>query len=402
MLPVAVEHPRRMEHIWLLLLVVAIIGLAKGLDVEGNSTVSSAGFGYELTVTGLDAVNYNMQKDHLRSKEYHQIIVAEIEDLRKLVANTEALVMKQNNILNNIEMQMKKVIRNAEIIEEIPIMKNQLEMLAYNITRILSDTSKINRAQQTLATTEMLNDFLLQQMGDSIRTKATKSSFTRMVTLEATQLPQSCLDVGSPRSGIHRIHPQPGFKESFEVYCDQTYLDGGWTVIQNRFDGSVNFYRGWNEYEHGFGNLRDGEFWLGLSKIHELTYSKKHELHIVMEDFDGKTVVAKYSNMQVGGPEEKYILNSLGTYSGDAGDSLSYAVTRKFTTLDSDNDAHSPDNCAVQYKSGWWMAACHESNLNGLYLKGKREEFATMMCWKAFRGYNYGLKRSRMMIRPVS
>lgn len=181
-----------------------------------------------------------------------------------------------------------------------------------------------------------------------------------MLTLEAKQLPQFCADVGALRSGVQRIHPQPGFKDSFEVYCDQTYLEGGWTVIQNRFDGSVNFYRGWNEYEHGFGNLRDGEFWLGLSKIHELTYSKKHELHIVMEDFDGKTVVAKYSHMQVGGPEEKYALNSLGTYSGDAGDSLSYAVSSMFSTLDSDNDAHAPDNCAVQYKSGWWMAACHE------------------------------------------
>ena len=27
-------------------------------------------------------------------------------------------------------------------------------------------------------------------------------------------------------------------------------------------DGSVDFYRGWEEYQYGFGNLR-GEHWLG-------------------------------------------------------------------------------------------------------------------------------------------
>lgn len=392
------HHPsHRPSSRLLVLVVIQAVALWTWSDAEGNGTVSTAGFGYELTVTGLDAVNYNMQKEHLRSKEYNQVLMAEIEDLRKRVTSTETLVMKQVTAINSVEVQLKRLLKNAEIMDEVPTIKNALEMLSFNVSRILSDTGKIHRVQQTLATTEMLNDFILQHIGSQQRSKSSSRTFT----LEAKQLPQSCADVGALRSGVQRIHPQPGFKDSFEAYCDQDYLEGGWTVIQNRFDGSVNFYRGWNEYEHGFGNLHDGEFWLGLSKIHELTYSKKHELHIVMEDFDGKTVVAKYSHLQVGGPEEKYALNSLGTYSGDAGDSLSYAVSMKFSTLDSDNDKHAPDNCAVTYKSGWWMTACHESNLNGLYLEGERKEFATMMCWKAFRGYNYGLKRSRMMIRPV-
>lgn len=53
------------------------------------------------------------------------------------------------------------------------------------------------------------------------------------------------------------------------MYCEQQFENGGWLVFQNRFDGGVDFYRSWDEYRHGFGTL-DGEFWLGLEKLHQV------------------------------------------------------------------------------------------------------------------------------------
>ncbi|CAF4021142.1 unnamed protein product, partial [Rotaria sp. Silwood1] len=44
----------------------------------------------------------------------------------------------------------------------------------------------------------------------------------------------------------------------------------GWTVIQRRINGTIDFYRGWDDYKNGFGDLHT-EFWLGNEKIHQLT-----------------------------------------------------------------------------------------------------------------------------------
>ncbi|EAT40323.1 AAEL007942-PA [Aedes aegypti] len=210
-------------------------------------------------------------------------------------------------------------------------------------------------------------------------------------------VPQTC---SNHSSGIQPVQPQFGYNEPFLVVCDQDYSGGGWTIIQNRFNGAVNFYRGWKAYEDGFGDLF-GEYWLGLKKIHELTYARHHELRIVLEDFDGNTVWARYSDFSVAGPEEKYKVKSLGSYSGTAGDSFRMVLNQYFSTLDADNDQLQNGNCAVLYQSGWWHKECHLSNLNGLYLPGPQQEYATMMCWKEFRGHYYGLKSSRMMIRAV-
>lgn len=81
-----------------------------------------------------------MQKEHLRSKEYNQALLAEIEDLRKRVTSTESLVMKQVNALNSVEVQLKRLLKNAEMMDEVPTIKNALEMLSFNVSKVLSDT----------------------------------------------------------------------------------------------------------------------------------------------------------------------------------------------------------------------------------------------------------------------
>ena len=123
---------------------------------------------------------------------------------------------------------------------------------------------------------------------------------------------------------------------------------GGWTVFQRRKDGSVDFYRNWTDYEEGFGDL-NGEFWLGLSKMHRLTQDgTDYTLRVDLEDFENETRYAKYTTFNIGDSTTNYTI-TLGGYSGDAGDSLSGHNGRKFTTKDRDNDQVGDGNRAVIY-----------------------------------------------------
>ena len=117
---------------------------------------------------------------------------------------------------------------------------------------------------------------------------------------------------GQRNSGVYRINLH-GSGE-FDVFCDQTTAGGGWTVFQKRQDGSVDFYRGWSDYKQGFGNL-NGEYWLGLDKIHRLTNSGNYKLRVDLEDFTGNIAYAEYGSFGVADEGNKYLL-SVGSYSG--------------------------------------------------------------------------------------
>ena len=170
---------------------------------------------------------------------------------------------------------------------------------------------------------------------------------------------------------------------------------GGWTVFQRRMDGSQNFYLYWKNYDLGFGKLYE-EFWLGLNKIHRLTTSSS-SLRVDLEDFVGKKKYAKYSVYSVGNALAQYNL-SIGGYSGNAGNSLSWHHGIKFSTRDRDNDVWS-GNCAQSYKGAWWYRNCHQSNLNGQYLFGPQGSYAKGVNWYHWKGYNYSLKFTEMKLR---
>jgi len=204
----------------------------------------------------------------------------------------------------------------------------------------------------------------------------------------------------SAKSGVYII--QLSEAHSSEVFCEMTSLYYGWTVIQRRINGSVNFHRGWNEYEKGFGP-KDGEHWIGLKSINELTRKVPTTLRIELTNFDDETRWVEYSLFYV--DEGPFYKLSFEGYSGNAGDSLGIPESmhrgQSFSTHDRDNDL-SIANCAkVLDGGGWWFAACHRANLNGEYHTPKSYNKYQGIIWYTWGGWDQPLKGTKMMVRPM-
>lgn len=146
-------------------------------------------------------------------------------------------------------------------------------------------------------------------------------------------------------------------RETCSKLCDSMLARLDWTVVPRRKDGRVNFNQTWSEYRQGFGNPQ-GEFFLGLEKLHMLTKSQPHELFIYLQNFENQTSFARYDHFLIGDESESFNIKSLGKYSGTAGDALIYHKGMKFSTIDRKNDL-SDFHCAAEWSSGWWFNKCY-------------------------------------------
>ncbi|GFR67741.1 fibrinogen-like protein 1 [Elysia marginata] len=169
---------------------------------------------------------------------------------------------------------------------------------------------------------------------------------------------------------------------------------GGWTVIQRRRDGKVNFTQPWTQYAAGFGNVEQGEdYWLGNEALHHLTKREPLELKIVMEDVFSSVWEATYSRFRVAGRGDNYRIQLSG-YHGNASDALGQCDRMTFSTVDRPGESGSRgEHCARYNGAGWWYPQCHVSNLNGPFPLGMLWFNNAWLDWVQ-------IKTSLMMVRP--
>ncbi|XP_028828312.1 microfibril-associated glycoprotein 4-like [Denticeps clupeoides] len=236
--------------------------------------------------------------------------------------------------------------------------------------------------------------------------------------LTCDELPIDCEEIynnGTTENGVYTIFPA-GPEKPIEVYCDMACAEdesssGQWIVLLRRMDGSVNFYRPWQDYKDGFGN-KEGEFWLGLQNMVLITFSEKYELKVEMEDFEKNKAYAQYSSFSVDPEVDGYKLHVSGFTNGGAGDSLSYHNGMNFSTFDKDQDLNSPYwyyywyyynnyNCAENQEGGFWYNSCFSASPTGIYKWGSNT-MTDGMLWTAWKGQNYSLKKFVMKIKRLS
>ncbi|XP_029621928.1 fibrinogen gamma chain-like isoform X2 [Salmo trutta] len=241
---------------------------------------------------------------------------------------------------------------------------------------------------------------------------------------------KDCQDIankGAKISGLYYVKPLMA-KEQFLVYCEIDSFGRGFTVLQRRRDGSVDFNKDWVQYKEGFGYLSPDdttEFWLGNEKMHLLSTQSSipYVLRIELTDWVGNKKYADYAMFKVGAEVDMYRLTYAYYYGGDAGDAFDgfdfgddpsdkfYTSHNgmQFSTSDKDNDKFQ-GNCAMQDGSGWWMNRCHAAHLNGKYYQGGKytekdageSGYDNGIIWATWHSRWYSMKETTMKIIPTS
>ncbi|XP_069602472.1 tenascin-X isoform X2 [Ranitomeya imitator] len=198
---------------------------------------------------------------------------------------------------------------------------------------------------------------------------------------------------GEVRNGTFTIYLGGDKERTLTVFCDLETDGGGWIVFQRRMDGSTNFYREWDDYKNGFGNLTS-EFWLGNIALHQISSSGSYELRVDLRAGE-EVAFAVYDDFRVEDENENFRLR-LGQYRGDAGDSMSYHNNMIFSTYDRDTQRRILP-CAMSYRGAWWYRNCHYANLNGLYNNNKDHQGIN---WKTWKGFEFSIPFTEMKMRP--
>ncbi|RMC07371.1 hypothetical protein DUI87_16836 [Hirundo rustica rustica] len=234
-----------------------------------------------------------------------------------------------------------------------------------------------NQVNELMNKLVLLNTVILRKHLDPLPYKAVQSH-----GLDCTHIKDTVGSVSKTPSGLYIIHPE-GSNYPFEVLCDMDFRGGGWTVIQKRSDGIVQFQRTWSEYLDGFGDL-NGEFWLGLRKIFDIVNQKAthFSLYVDLESENDKRAYASYDGFWIEDETCSFKIH-LGHYSGNAGDAFrgyrreDNQNSMPFSTFDVDNDGCRP-MCTIKGQpvkscsnfsdnTGWWFNKCGLANLNGVH-----------------------------------
>ncbi|XP_073691320.1 angiopoietin-2a isoform X2 [Garra rufa] len=328
-------------------------------------------------------------ENSISTSKLEKEILQQINEINKL--NEKNSVLEKR--LENIEGK-----KNTEL-ENLKVEKEQLKKLVEKQTDIMKEM------EQQLLRTSTDNSAMKQQQQELTNTVNnlihTMSVGSNSMMQDNPDQYNDCAEVfnlGNKESGVYSMTISDT-KQQFKAYCDMETDGGGWTVIQKRFNGLVDFHQTWKNYTMGFGDI-SGEHWLGNEIISKLTQEKQYVLRIDLIDWEGNTAFSKYEQFLLDGEKQNYRIH-LNGYSGTAGKTSSMGQPGSdFSTKDVDNDK-CVCKCSQMLSGGWWFDACGPSNLNGVYYQqGQNTNRFNGIKWYYWKGSAYSLKATTMMIRP--
>ncbi|KAJ8950648.1 hypothetical protein NQ318_010848 [Aromia moschata] len=274
-------------------------------------------------------------------------------EFRSEISKLEVQVSETSSAVSLLKEDQKNIIESLKAISFTVSTMQDKTNEDHKYLESVDDTVK-NLVRLSNVQNSKLHDHILKEESSSVNPNVTKATIHLVQELKSfeseyksivNKLPRDCGSVEGPE-GIYLISPGDG--QPILAHCQD-----GWTTIQKRYDGSIDFNRDWNEYSNGFGSAT-GEHWLGKQ--------------INIKDIFGKYWQANYADFRVGDYDSGFRLR-VERFSGNASDALDYQNGMEFSTVDNDRDI-SKSHCANNYEGGWWYSHCQHAILNGRYNLG--------------------------------
>ncbi|XP_035649383.1 angiopoietin-2-like [Oncorhynchus keta] len=334
-------------------------------------------------------------ENSLSTSKLEKQLIFQTNEITKLNDKNSYLEKRVGEMEEQRQVELKTLKEEKEQLSTLVLRQTAvIEELEQQLLRATTNNSALQRQQQELLETvnNLINTISIPTGGGN---KPTMMQDTPTTYPDCAAVYKS----GNTDSGVYSLTLSNTTQE-IKAYCDMETEGGGWTVLQKRFDGRVDFHRTWKEYKMGFGNP-SGEYWLGNEFVSILTNQHPYVLRIQMMDWEENAGFSLYDQFSLGSEAENYRIHLKG-YSGTAGKISSLGQPGSdFSTKDADNDK-CVCKCSQLTTGGWWFDACGPSNLNGIFFQqGQNSNRFNGIKWYYWKGSGYSLKSTTMMIRPV-
>ncbi|KAM7408834.1 hypothetical protein PAMA_002519 [Pampus argenteus] len=334
-------------------------------------------------------------ENSLSTNQLEKQLIVQTNEINKLNNKNSFLEKKVSEMEEQRQVELKMLREEKEqlqtLIEKQTVVIGELEK---QLLKVSSNNTFLHHQQQELLDT--VNNLINTLSVGTAREKKTGMMRDNPTTY------MDCAAVfksGNTQSGVYTL-TLPNSTLEVKAFCDMETEGGGWTVLQKRFDGHVDFHRTWQEYKKGFGEA-SGEFWLGNEFVSILTNQQSYKLRIQLSDWEGNSGFSQYEQFSLDSEAKNYRIHLKG-FSGTLGKISSIGQPGSdFSTKDADNDK-CICKCSQLTTGGWWFDACGPSNLNGIYYQqGQNSNRFNGIKWYYWKGSGYSLKSTMMMIRPA-
>ncbi|XP_042860774.1 angiopoietin-related protein 6-like [Penaeus japonicus] len=377
-------------------------------DDEESSSLGKVSAAHTATAN----IRHNLAMAELRrlGADLTRAMNEEVSKLREeFRASLDQLSMQVQNATHGLADQLQEEF-SVKADESTNMLKKVFFLTRNQMALIQTQLSNISKALSNPNTAPSVQQPMVKPLSTSPAPPTVMTTEEIITTTEMDEPPRDCFEAlgrGNTVSGPTTIQPSETMDPQV-VWCDQETDGGGWTVMLRRQaqPSQLDFRQNWRTYASGFGDP-DGEYWIGLETLHQLTKDAPYSLRVEMT-WEDENATSLYDSFSVGPEmyESRGYELLIGGYNkaSTGGDSMEYHNGMDFSTYDEDNDGASGGSCSDwSGGGGWWYNYCYYSNPTGIYPPADLPEGAEvdhLLEWRKWQGYYTYLSSFYMKIRP--